>query len=196
MERARKTREAVLAAARRELLARGYAAATIAQIARRARVSVETIYKTFGGKPGLVEALYQRSLEGRGPRPAEERSDAMSGAASDPRDVIRAWCAFMPEVAPLVAPIQLLIRAAADGDRSMAALREATQAQRLARMRHNAQRLADRGWLRQGLSVERAADIMWTFTSPEFYELMVIRRGWSPAELGDFAARSMIGALL
>src|SRR3954465_6374909 len=84
--RAARTRKSILVAARRELLTRGYGPTTIAQIARRARVSVETIYKAFGGKPGLVHALYQRALEGLGPRPAESRSDEMSASATDPRE--------------------------------------------------------------------------------------------------------------
>ncbi|MGH3646029.1 MAG: TetR/AcrR family transcriptional regulator [Micromonosporaceae bacterium] len=48
---------------------RGYAATTLAAIAREAGVSVETIYKAFGGKSGLVRALYERGLTGIGPVP-------------------------------------------------------------------------------------------------------------------------------
>ena len=42
---------------------RGYAATTIAAIAEMADVSVETIYKSFGGKPGLVDALLIRGFD-------------------------------------------------------------------------------------------------------------------------------------
>ena len=61
-EQARKSREAVLQAAQREFLARGYARTTVATVARKAKVSVETIYKAFGGKPGLVRALVERAV--------------------------------------------------------------------------------------------------------------------------------------
>ena len=56
-ERARLTREAVLDTAQRLFLEEGYAATTITSIAGDAGVSVETIYKAFGGKPGLVKEI-------------------------------------------------------------------------------------------------------------------------------------------
>ena len=44
-------------------------------IASAVGVSVDTIYKAFGGKPGLVRAIRERALQGDGPEPAEARSD-------------------------------------------------------------------------------------------------------------------------
>ena len=43
---------------------------------------------------------------------------------------------------------------------------------------------------------ERAGEIMWTYTSPELYQLLVLRRGWTPTELGDFVATAMMAVLL
>ncbi len=53
----RRSQEAVLEAAQRRFLRAGYGATTIAAIAADAAVSVETIYKAFGGKRGLVRAI-------------------------------------------------------------------------------------------------------------------------------------------
>src|ERR1051326_2963874 len=69
------TGQAVVDIARQLLLTRGYAATTIAAIAQEADVSVEMIYKTFGGKPGLVRAIWERGLAGGGPISAYRRSD-------------------------------------------------------------------------------------------------------------------------
>ena len=52
------TRQTALEVATRLFLTRGYAATTIAAIAQAADVSVEMIYKAFGGKPGLVRAIW------------------------------------------------------------------------------------------------------------------------------------------
>lgn len=41
-----------------------------------------------------------------------------------------------------------------------------------------------------------AADILWTYSAAEFWELLVIRRGWSPGQHGRFVAEAMIAALL
>src|SRR6266496_1375972 len=116
---ARRNREAILDAAQRQFLAGGYAATTIAA---KAGVSVETIYKAFGGKPGLVRAIYQRGLTGREPIPAFQRSDAMRERETDPRTIMRNWGVLTSEVSSVVAPIGRLVRSAAASDPDMAAL--------------------------------------------------------------------------
>jgi hypothetical protein len=39
-------------------------------------------------------------------------------------------------------------------------------------------------------------DILWTYSSPELYELLVLRRGWTAERYGRFAAQAMTAALL
>ena len=39
-------------------------------------------------------------------------------------------------------------------------------------------RPVDRGLLRAEITLEEARDVLWTYSSPELYELLVIRRGW------------------
>src|SRR4051794_17970577 len=124
-------RQEILEAARRLLLDRGYAGTTIVAIAAAADVSPETIYKAFGGKPGLIRAIWEQSLEGAGAVPAEERSDAIRATERDARSLIRAWGSFLTEVAPRVAPTVLLIRAAAASDIRMAELAAEVDEQRL-----------------------------------------------------------------
>ena len=100
------------------------------------------------------------------------------------------------EVAPRVAPILLLIRAAAAGDPEVAILLDEIDARRLHRMTDNARRLGRAGHLRPGITVARAADVLWTYSSQELYELLVLRRGWPLARYGRFIADAMIDALL
>jgi AcrR family transcriptional regulator len=169
---------------------------TIVAIAADAGVSVDTIYKSFGGKPGLVRAIRTRALEGEGPVPAEQRSDALHTPEADPRTIIEAWGALVTEVAPRVAPILLLIRSAAATDPEVMGLLDEMDRDRLRRMTDNARRLRDNGHLRPGITLAHAADVLWTYSSPELYELLVIRRGWSPKTYGLFVAEAMIKALL
>ena len=195
-EQARQTREAILDTAQRLLLRDGFAATTIAAIADGARVSVDTIYKAFGGKPGLVRAICQQALAGEGAVPAESRSDALHTTESDPREIIRGWGALSAEIAPRIAPILLLVRAAAELDPEMASLLSELNAERLERMTQNARNLAASHALREGLTVERAGEILWTYSSPELYELLVLRRGWTPTDYGEFVAEAMVDALV
>jgi len=195
-ERARQNRDKVIAAAERRFLRDGYGITTIAAIADDAGVSADMVYKSFGGKPGLVRAIRARALEGEGPVPAERRSDELQAREPDGRRIIEGWGALTVEVAPRVAPILLLIRAAAASDPEVMALLEEMDADRLRRMTANARRLRDAGHLRPGVTVARAADVLWTYSAPELYELLVLRRGWAPARFGRFVADAMIDALL
>src|SRR6266508_4163737 len=117
---ARRNRQAILDAAQRQFLEGGYSATTIAAIAREAGVSVETIYKAFGGKPGLVRAIYERGLTGREAVPAFQRADAMRERETDPRTIMRNWGVLTSEVSSMVAPIVRLVRSAAASDPDMA----------------------------------------------------------------------------
>jgi AcrR family transcriptional regulator len=195
-ERARQTREQITDAARELFLTRGYAATTVAAVAAAAHVSVETIYKGFGGKPGLVRAIVDKGLAGAGPVPAEQRSDHIRDTEPDPRCILTAWGTFVTEIAPRTMPIISLARDAAASDPEIAALLEELSASRHRRMTLNARGLADAGHLRPGIAPEQAADILWTYSSPELYELLVTRRGWPVEQYGRFVGQALIAALL
>jgi AcrR family transcriptional regulator len=194
--RARDARERVVRIAEQRFLADGYAPTSIAAIARAAGVSVDSIYKTFGGKAGLIRAIHQRALEGEGPIPAEERSDRLQAEEPDPRKIIAGWGEFVAELSPRGSPILLLIRSAAATDPELSALLDDIDAARLRRMTDNARRLHRAGHLRAGVSVAAAADIMWTYSSPELYDLLVLRRGLPVRRFGQFVADAMAAALL
>ncbi|HEX5090023.1 MAG TPA: helix-turn-helix domain-containing protein [Nocardioides sp.] len=193
---AARTQEAILHTARQHFLEHGYAATTVARIAAEAGTSVETVYKAFGGKSGLVRALWQRGLGGRGTVPAPERSDRLSSTETDPVRVLRGWGTFTTEVAPELAPILMLVRGASATDPEMAALLADAEAQHRARMRHNARRLQQRGWLRPGIGLAQATDILWAYSSTELYELLVVKSGWPIKRYGEFIGDALIAALL
>ncbi|WP_051265461.1 TetR/AcrR family transcriptional regulator [Nakamurella lactea] len=195
-EQAARTREAIIDAARRRFLHEGYAATTIASVASDASASTDTIYKSFGGKAGLLRAMCQDALTGAGPVPAEQRSDAMQAAESDPRRILRGLGSLTTEVAPRIAPLLLLLTAAADTDPALAQLGAELDAARLARMIQVAQTVAGKTRFRPGLSVQEAGEIMWAYSSPELYRLLVVNRGWPPERYGQFVGDSLVDALL
>ena len=195
-EVARRNQAKIVECAQRLFLRDGYATTTVAVIAADADVSADTIYKSFGGKPGLVRAIRTRALQGEGPVPAEQRSDALHADEADPAAIIQAWGALTAEIAPRVSPILLLIRDATATDPEVGSLLEEMDADRLRRMTQNARRLLDAGHLRPGIELTYAADVLWTYSSPELYELLVLRRGWPPQRYGRFIATAMMEALL
>lgn len=193
---ARRNRDSILDAAESKFLSQGYFPTTVAEIAADAGVSAETIYKTFGGKPGVVHAIYTRRLAGTGRVAAYERSDEMRLHETNPVSLMRKWGELTAEVASALTPILLLVRSAAATDENMAALQAASDQQRLERMRHNALFLQSRGFLREDVGIDEAVDVMWLCSSPELYDLLVLQRGWSLERFARFVASSMTSTLL
>lgn len=192
--RAADRRSAVLRAAEELFRRDGFAATTVAAVAGQAGVSPETVYKNFGGKPGLVRALHDEALRGEGPLPAYRRSDALRTSA-DPVAIVRGWARLSMELAPRGAPLLLLVRDAARVDPALRRLLDELDEARHQRMSQNAQFLADAGHLRPDVSVQTAADLMWSVTAPEVYELLVVRRGWSLERFGDYVFHTLAGLL-
>ncbi|MGH3646030.1 MAG: hypothetical protein ACRDTM_02465 [Micromonosporaceae bacterium] len=118
----------------------------------------------------------------------------MRARETDPLTIMREWGLLTAEVASVVTPIRLLMRSAAATDPEMAAL--LSDSERLNRMRHHARFLAERGYLRDGVTVTEATDILWSCSSVELYELLVLKRGWSPRRFARYLTAFMIATLL
>jgi AcrR family transcriptional regulator len=196
-QKAEASRRAVVERAGELFHRQGFGTTTIAQVARAAGVSAEFVYKNFGGKPGLLRAIYAESLLGDGTAPAEQRSDLAQTTTSDPNALMRQFGRFSAEVSPLASPVYLLIRdAAASGDADMVTLLREVNDTRYRRMLHNARQVLARGILRDGLSETDVADVFFTATAPELYEVLVLKRGWPPQRYGEFIAATLAANLL
>src|SRR6266508_4411102 len=93
---------------------------------------------------------------------------------------------------------KVVVRAAvaAAADRELAEVWAQLENERLAGMGRFAQRLADRGVLRPGLSAEDARDVLWTLNSMAVHDLLVVQRGWPPERYRDWLAHTLAAALL
>jgi AcrR family transcriptional regulator len=193
-EQARATRRRILAAARDLIVERGPAAITMRDIAERARVSPETLYKTFGTKSALVKDVYDVTLAG------DDEDVSMSDrpghqairAATDVREKLALYAALARAVSERVGPLLSKLQAAAQsGDPDMRDIVATTDAERLA----GATYFVETGWLRPGLDPARARDIVWTLNSPQLYQMLVGERGWSPEEYERWLAKALGDAL-
>ena len=187
--------ERTLEEAKLLFLEQGYVGTTVEAIARSGGVSAATVYKTYGGKAGLLRELCSRAMAGEGTVPAEDRSNALR-SRNDARAIVEGWGTLAAEVSPRISPLLLLLRTAADADGDAAALYAELDTARLNRMTDNARFLAEAGHLRPGVNAEEARDVLWFCTSPEIYDLLVARRGWSIARLGRFVTATISGSLL
>lgn len=192
---ARQRREDILAAAYALMLRDGYAATTVDAIATEAGVSAETVYKAFAGKPGIVRALVHRALEGSGPEPAEVRSDRLRESSTG-QELVAGWAELAREVAPQGAPLLVVLRDAAAHDARARSVLDEVDRARVRRMRDNARALIATGDVRPGLTLRDVTDVLFTVSSAEVYELLVMRRGWSAKRFARFQRETMSAALL
>ncbi len=197
-QQARETRRVVLDAARRLFLQDGYAGTTVAAVAADAGVSVETVYKTFGNKPGLVKAVFDVAVVGDDePVPLLEREFVRRNMAEpDPRRKLLDYGRHLAEVAPATGPLLLVVRAAAATDNAAAQVWEQLQTERLTGMSVFARHLHEGGHLRSGVSVDEARDVLWAHNSVELWDLLVNQRQWTDEQFGHWVAGQVIAALL
>jgi len=196
--RARQTRDEITEAARRLFEHNGYAATNVAQVAREANVSPETIYKAFGSKATLLGAVVTAMIRGdTEAAPLRQRPviDAIRNE-QDPHRQLEMYGKLLAEVNPRLAPLVRVMREAAPADPEIATVLAQLKANRLEGMAEFAALLATRGALRHGVSRQHATDVLWTLNSPELYELLVVERGWNPRRYGRWIAQQLAAALL
>ena len=170
-ESAEATRRRILEAAR-ATLERGPAGALhVDEVARAAGVARSTVYQLYGSRSGLFDALgrYLRDEAGFEALVAASRlPDALENLRASQRAAVAVYAA-MPHLARA-----LFTLAAIDPD-AVAAVAAIEDGRRPGMVRL-AVALADQGYLRDGVSVEEATDILTVITSfPTFDELLTGR---------------------
>ena len=197
-QQAGQTRMRIVEAAQKLFADRGYAASTIESIASAAGVAVDTVYATFGSKREVLKALLDVRVGGDDapidlldrPGPQAVRSER------DQRRQLSVFASDVSEIIERVRPVDDIIRGAAAVDVEVAALRAMAQESRFDSMRKFVSWIAANGPLRESLTEEDAATIVWSLTSPELHRLLRGVRGWSPeryaAWLGDTLTRTLL----
>jgi AcrR family transcriptional regulator len=181
-EQAAATRGAVLAAARTVFTTKGYAAATVAEIARAAGTSVDTVYASVGRKPALLRELVETALSGQDVAvPARQREYvARIKAAGGAAEKLALYARAVTDIQQRLAPVFLALRDAAATDPECARLWDGIAERRARNMREFAADLRATGELRDDLTDDEVADAVWSMNAAEYWDLLVGRRGWSP----------------
>lgn len=192
------TRNAVLAAARDLFVAAGWGGTTIGAIAKAAGVSSETIYAGFGSKKAILQELISNAVRGAAPDVPlmEQAGPAGVFSQSDPHRLLASFSRDIANVLDRVAPLIAVVRSAADNDREMAELYLLLQQGRRRNLAAVGTALAERGWLRKGLTSETATADIWRIASPELFMLVRVTEGLDPdayaAWLADMLSRKLV----
>jgi AcrR family transcriptional regulator len=181
-QKAQETRRRILEAALALFVQDGYGATNLQDIADRAGVAVQTIYFVFGNKRTLLKELVDVTIAGDDePVATMDRpwyTDAL--AADTAQDMLRAYVAGTASILERVAPIGKVLEAAAASDPEVAALWPQDVDPRYLVNHEAAKALTGKPGAQAGVTVEEAADLLYSLLSPELYLLFVRERGWLP----------------
>ena len=198
-DKARKTRAAVLQAAYARFLSVGYASTTLAAVAADASVSIDTVYKTFGSKRGLLAAVMDVNVGGDDEPVAvlDRELPQRMRAEPDQRVQVAMFATGMAGELERMRPLDDVLRSAAAVDPEVAAARrEQNDRQRHAAMTIVVGWIRARGPLRDGLDLDTAVDVVWALTSPELHHMLLDARGWDRARYEDWLRHTLELSLL
>ncbi|MGI9584576.1 MAG: TetR/AcrR family transcriptional regulator [Acidimicrobiia bacterium] len=197
-ERAAETRRIILEAAQKLFSELGYAGTTMQAIADEADVAVQTVYFVFHTKGELLRQLLL-TAGGRPNEPAETMDrnwvdEAMTD--SDGRRSIALLVEHGNDIYARVSPFWEAISHGASTEPDVAATWHDIVEQRRLGIRRIIESLDGRDQLRQDLSIDRAADIVYGLHRPETLAVFVSERRWSLEDYKDWSYNLLCHQLL
>jgi AcrR family transcriptional regulator len=194
-EAARRNRAAVLEACRELLFQDGYHATTVRAVAERAGVSAETVYKTFGGKPGLVKALWDITLAGDDePVPMADRPQTREILrTTQPGAKLRLYAAYVRGIHERIAALFTLLTQAGP---EVGEVLETGERERLTGVTAFVAHLDEAGALGPRPDPAHLADVLWALAGPQLYTQLTAGRGWSADTYEEWLATTLVATLL
>jgi AcrR family transcriptional regulator len=196
--RAAATRQRILDAAARRFVQDGYRTATVETIAADAGVSAKTVYHLFASKAGLLKQVMDVAFVADDEAiPLIDRAGPQQVKAEpEQRRQIQLAARGTAELLERIRPVDDVLTDAAAADPDAAALRDDIELrQRREAMRVLAGWFSETGPLRGGLTVDRAAEILWVLTSPEVHRLYRKHCGWTADEYANWLTAALLDGI-
>lgn len=188
---AAQTRHRILDAAAALFAERGFGATSLAEIARAAGVSTETV-KQSGAKASLLLAAFDRVFSGgEGDGPIHERSVGAGLEASPTEELTSALVSFVVGANARSARLWPRLLDTAAGDPAFAVRLDALQASRRSDFLRAIAVLRERGLCRRSEPDDVLAAALSFLVSPEGYTQLVLESGWTEAAYADWLLESM-----
>ncbi len=195
-EQAQETRTRVLRAAHDLFVGQGYGRTTIADVARVAEVSPETIYSAFGNKVTLLHRVWDVTIGGDEQQTVFHERPEILALRAEPdlrvRFVLHARMATA--VARRTAPFLRALQGAAGTDETAAEMLAEVDRQRLVGMGFMARDAAATGQLT--VSEEECRDLIWATSDGALWHRLVVERGWTDEQYADHLGRMWVAAMV
>lgn len=159
----------------------GYQGTTMATIAERAGVAVQTVYFVFHTKPMLLTATIDAAVMGDDePIPPHlTRWWAEGTATKDGRRAIELFVANVAVIEQRAAALDRVAEAAAATDPDVRDVVAHHEALRVDGFRSYLETFESRGLLRDGLAIEEAVDVLLTMVGSGVFLAFTEGRGWA-----------------
>jgi AcrR family transcriptional regulator len=173
------TRTRIVQAADELFRERGYARATMKDIAERAGVARDTVHSVFGNKAALIPAIVDlRLVPDESVLNVADTPEARAVMNEpDPARQLELFADFMTKLNVALRPVFEVMRGAAASEPAVAEKLVILEKSRIANMRRYVGWFAERGPLR--VSTDSAAETLFTILSPDVGRLLCDELGWS-----------------
>jgi AcrR family transcriptional regulator len=176
------TRQRILDAAYALFCEQGFRATTMAAIAERAEVAVQTVYFTFHTKDALLQEVHNQTVLGHDRLPPPEQPWFRAAVAErDPRravtNVVQGVGAILARVAPMLPVFHTVA-----GDDAGEIYRRGERLRWEGMRELTLDVLLPKQPVRRGLSPDQAVGLVFVLLGPESYRAFVLDAGWSPEQ--------------
>lgn len=176
--RSRRTRTALLDAARDLIEAAGFAALTMAAVADKAGVTRRAVYLHFATRAELVTALFDHVSDVENLSASLDRVWAAPNAAS----ALAQWATHLARYHPRIRAIDLAATQAAASDSDARAHRDQVDADQQAACHRLAEWLTREQNLAAPWTTATAADLLWALMSSDLLTRLLYDRAWNTTE--------------
>jgi AcrR family transcriptional regulator len=190
--RSRRTRTALLAAARAQLEEHGAESLTMAAAAERAGVSRRAVYLHFASRTELLTALFGYVSEQEGLTASLEPV----WRAPDAATALEEWAGHLARFHPRILAVARAVERVRRTDPDAARHWELVMTDQLACCRRLATRLAGERRLAKPWTVQTATDMLWALMSFDLLEELLVDRGWSTRRYRTHLAALLRSAFL
>lgn len=192
------TRAAILAAAGKLFVDPGYAASTLSSVAKEAGVAVQTVYSIFATKRQLLSDLVDVTIAGDD-EPialADRPFVAEIRQIRDPRAKLARFAVHLADVHAREADVMIALAGAATADVDAAAIWRKNLEERRRGMAMFAAELEATGAVRENLTVDMVADVLWLAMDVRSYDWLVRQRGWTVEQYADWYVATVAASTL
>jgi AcrR family transcriptional regulator len=195
-EQARETRQRVLHVAHDLFVEQGYGRTTIAEVARTAGVSSETIYATFKNKATLLHRVWDVTIGGDDHEVVFHERPEIRAIRAEP-DLARRFmmhARMSTATARRMWPFANAVHASSGAEESAAEMLAEMDRQRYEGMGVMAAEAAATGQL--AVSEQECRDLVWATTDGLLWHRLVEVRGWTDEQYADWLGRMWIATLV